>query len=288
MTIDSAARNRDEEAATHEEFESRRSILRRATALSAGFFAALAARADTARGDPGQGSPGCCGLARPDQWCSGCSPCDPPFWCDHGGFKRVWYCVDANNVTWGCGECQSDTSTCFGRAEAPWTVWYCSYAWIAAGGGCFVAGTPVATPEGERPIEELRLGDEVLAWDLTRGELITTTVTDLQCHEGEDAREVLELHGEHGSVTVTPEHRFFDGFEWTTAAQLANTIHLKLKQLVPEGYEAEWQTVSLHSRKLNGKHDVYNIHVAHPDHNYIAAGHIVHNVKQGVVSSTLR
>jgi hypothetical protein len=281
-----SATPRGDEAATNEEFESRRSVLRRAGALSAGLFAALAARADKAHGHPGQGSPGCCLLAQPDQWCSGCSPCDPPFWCDHGGFKRVWYCVDTNNVTWGCGECISDTGTCWGTSG---TQFYCSYGWIADGGGCFVAGTPVATPEGEKPIEELKAGEEVLAWDLTRGELVTTTVTELQCHEGEDAREVLEFNGEHGTVRVTPEHRFFDGLEWTPAAQLTSTVHLKLKQLVPEGCDAQWRMVSLYSRRLNGKHDVYNIHVAHPDHNYIAAGYIVHNVKQGgVMSGELR
>jgi hypothetical protein len=139
----------------------------------------------------------------------------------------------------------------------------------------------VATPDGEKPIEELELGEEVLVWDLTRRELVPTTVTEIQRHEAEDAREVLELTGEHGTVRVTPEHLFFDGAEWTPAAQLTNAVHVKLKQLVPEGYEAEVRIVPLDARQLAGKHDVYNLHVAHPDHNYIAAGHIVHNVKPG-------
>ena len=126
VTTDSAVRSGETEAAASEGLESRRSILRRATAVSAGLFAALAARTDTARGHPGQGSPGCCDLVRTDQWCSGCSTCDVPFWCDHGGFKRVWYCWDQYNYTWGCGECQSGTGTCF---DGP--TWYCSYAWVS-------------------------------------------------------------------------------------------------------------------------------------------------------------
>jgi hypothetical protein len=210
-------------------------------------------------------------------WCQGDTSLADPFRCDHGGVKRVWFCQGSSH-TWGCGECITGSGTCFDGPD-----WPCSYAWIADGGGCFVAGTPVATPQGERAIEELNVGDEVLTWDLTRRELVRTAVTEFQRHEGGDAREVLELTGEYGTVRVTPEHRFFDGLQWTPAAELTHALHVKLKQLVPEGYEAESRTAPLYGRMLDGSHDVYNIHVAHPDHNYIAAGYVVHNVKPGPI-----
>ena len=125
VTIDSADASREEEVAVCEVPDSRRSILRRATVLSAGLFAFLAARGESARAHPGEGSPGCCNLARPDQWCAPHTGYDPPFWCDHGGFKRVWYC-NQTGYLYGCGECQSSTGTCF---NGP--TFYCSYAWIA-------------------------------------------------------------------------------------------------------------------------------------------------------------
>src|SRR5690242_19223880 len=47
---------------------------------------------------------------------------------------------------------------------------------------CFVAGTLVATPDGERPIEEIRAGDRVLTRDERSGEVtvrraIATSIT---------------------------------------------------------------------------------------------------------------
>ncbi|MEK7722701.1 MAG: Hint domain-containing protein, partial [Elusimicrobiota bacterium] len=49
-----------------------------------------------------------------------------------------------------------------------------STAWPRAGGGCFPAGTKIATIEGERPIEEIRPGDKVLAF--TDGRLVRAEV----------------------------------------------------------------------------------------------------------------
>ncbi|MDX6518690.1 MAG: hypothetical protein QOF50_1536 [Gaiellaceae bacterium] len=123
IAIDPTATHGEEEAIACEVPLSRRSILRRATVLSAGLFAALGARGEKASGHAGQGSPACCNLARGDQWCAPTSG-DPPFWCDHGGFKRVWYC-NYFGYLWGCGECQKTTGTCFNG-----DTYYCSYAWI--------------------------------------------------------------------------------------------------------------------------------------------------------------
>lgn len=123
-TIDTIAPQGGGEAPACEVPVSRRSIIRRATALSAFLFTAIAARSDPARAHAGQGSPYCCDLARPDQWCAPLSG-DPPFWCDHGGFKRVWYCCHTNGYFYGCGECQATTGTCRNGG-----TYYCSYAWL--------------------------------------------------------------------------------------------------------------------------------------------------------------
>jgi hypothetical protein len=116
-----------------EEAMSRRSLIRagrlwalprRLTLASAALFAGVAARGPASASGSNYA---CCTLARPDQWC-GSTTGNPPFWCNHGGFKRVWYCCDVTQL-WGCGECISSTGTCF---SGP--VFYCSYAWNA--GSC--------------------------------------------------------------------------------------------------------------------------------------------------------
>jgi hypothetical protein len=48
--------------------------------------------------------------------------------------------------------------------------------------GCFVAGTPIATPSGAVAIEELRLGDLVLAYDERTGHVIPRPVTATFVH----------------------------------------------------------------------------------------------------------
>ena len=100
------------------------SFPRRLSVASAALFAGVAARMSSdAEAHPGQGNFRCCTLARPDQWCAPASG-TAVFWCDHGGFKRIWYCCTTDGIFVGCGECQGSTGTCFAGP------WYCSYGWI--------------------------------------------------------------------------------------------------------------------------------------------------------------
>jgi RHS repeat-associated protein len=50
---------------------------------------------------------------------------------------------------------------------------------VAKGCGCFEAGTLVSTPSGMRPIEQIKVGDEVLAGDEATGKIFAKKVTDL-------------------------------------------------------------------------------------------------------------
>lgn len=102
------------------------SLPRKISVASAALFAQVASwRTETAEAGNWQ----CCNLAVPGTWCHS-DPGDPPFWCNLGGFKRVWYCCTPS-ATYGCGECQSGTGTCFGGPE-----FYCSYGWGASEQGC--------------------------------------------------------------------------------------------------------------------------------------------------------
>ncbi|QDF03898.1 hypothetical protein BHS04_11890 [Myxococcus xanthus] len=91
-------------------------------------------------------------------------------------------------------------------------------------GGCFVAGTPVLTLEGDRPIEEVAPGDWVWAWDETTKEPGWHQVKRTFIKpERAVLRLVLEAaDGTTEALGVTEEHPFWvEGRGWTQAQHLA-------------------------------------------------------------------
>jgi serpin B len=84
---------------------------------------------------------------------------------------------------------------------------------------CFAAGTPVLTPEGEKPIELLKAGDYVLARDEhnLEGELQPKVVEETRRGEAN----ILELHVGGRIIRTTELHPFFvKGRGWTPAGKL--------------------------------------------------------------------
>jgi hypothetical protein len=65
---------------------------------------------------------------------------------------------------------------------------------------CLPAGTPVATPDGCRPIEELRVGDHVWGIDHDSGMMVETTVK--HTFSRRTAESLVEVNG----AQMTPEH----------------------------------------------------------------------------------
>jgi hypothetical protein len=86
-------------------------------------------------------------------------------------------------------------------------------------GDCFVAGTLVRTLEGRRPIESLRVGDEVLSQDTTTGALSFQPVRVV--HRMESGRTLrIALDGGE-TVTACVYHRFWRaGQGWAMARDL--------------------------------------------------------------------
>jgi serpin B len=84
---------------------------------------------------------------------------------------------------------------------------------------CFAAGTPVLTPEGEKPIELLRAGDFVLARDEhnLEGDLEPKLVEETRRGEAN----ILELHVGGRIIRTTELHPFFvHGRGWIPAGKL--------------------------------------------------------------------
>lgn len=87
-----------------------------------------------------------------------------------------------------------------------------------AGKECFVAGTPVITSRGAKPIESLTVGDQVLSKDVQTGRLawdpvITTTE--------QPAQPLLQVKTDHDQFRCTGGHLFWvSGKGWTKARDL--------------------------------------------------------------------
>ncbi len=85
--------------------------------------------------------------------------------------------------------------------------------------GCFAAGTPVLTPDGEKPIEQLKAGDYVLSRNEhdVEGKIEPKLVEETFQRHGE----LIELHVGGQVIRVTKEHPFFvKGQGWTSAVEL--------------------------------------------------------------------
>jgi hypothetical protein len=90
-------------------------------------------------------------------------------------------------------------------------------------GACFGAGTPVLTPDGERPIESITAGDVVIARDPESGESSPRTVLATKItHDKPSLRlELRDRRGRSEAITVTAEHPFYvESRGWTAAAEL--------------------------------------------------------------------
>jgi hypothetical protein len=145
----------------------------------------------------------------------------------------------------------------------------------SAGGSCFVAGTPVATPDGERPIEQLEVGDEVLVWDFRQACQLPSTVSKVERHEDGLRRALFELDVEGVTLATTPEHPFWTGKKWLAAGAVREGDRVAC---VEDG-GLRLRTVRLVKPSLEERAPVFNLHVEHTDHNYFAGGCLVHNMK---------
>jgi hypothetical protein len=138
------------------------------------------------------------------------------------------------------------------------------------GGGCFVAGTRIETPQGYLPVEELGLGDPVLSYDLDGDTLVNGSVSGIHLYRD---REILEAEFDNGvRLWVTEEHPFYslDQDDWLPIGELeVGTQVLTLGQ----GY---LHIATLLEKRPVGTATVYNLTVESHS-SYFAEGVLVHN-----------
>lgn len=133
---------------------------------------------------------------------------------------------------------------------------------------CFVAGTRVLIPKGFRSIETVKVGDQVIAYDMEQKKPRVQIVTHLFVHR---KRTILKVKFDDGkSIRVTPEHPFYLPLE---------DLFKPIGQLYAgdQVFSANGEKVRITSiQSVPGRHTVYNFEVSQ-DHNYFVEGLLVHN-----------
>ena len=137
----------------------------------------------------------------------------------------------------------------------------------------------ISTPDGERPIESIAAGDVVLSYDPATEGLVARTVTETCRHAASEGHRLLRLKVRGGTfIDVTPEHLLYVTGAWRPAGKCGPGTVLR-------SWDGErWNDAPVVSIvALPGMYDVFNLHVEAGDdfdqHNYLAAGLVVHNLK---------
>lgn len=136
---------------------------------------------------------------------------------------------------------------------------------------CFTAGTKISTSSGYKNIEELKVGDEVLSYDVKTSTIKPSKITKVFKHQSKSFGELVLSNGT--KLNVTKEHPFYN---------VDNKKYIKAEKLVAgdkllfnKGGKTEVVTV-IGYKKSTDKADVYNITVEGL-HNYFANDVLAHN-----------
>lgn len=125
--------------------------------------------------------------------------------------------------------------------------------------GCFVKGTLVATLSGLKPIEQIRIGDDIYAFDLRVQDLVPQKVIQtLEVRE----EEILVLDFGAEKIRCTPLHQFYTG-QWIPAKELDRGDRVL-------SLEGSWKELKEIRREVESQ-SVFNLHL-NETHNYFAGG----------------
>ena len=141
---------------------------------------------------------------------------------------------------------------------------------INAATSCFVAGTPVLTEDGDKPIEDVTVGDYVWAWDEATGTTELKQVVETYVNETSELTHIF-VNGEE--IVATPTHPFYCPVKgWTDAAHLRAGDILVL-------VNGEYVVVEkIQHELLENPVKVYNFQVRDYHTYYVAeSGILVHN-----------
>lgn len=163
------------------------------------------------------------------------------------------------------------------RVSAPHTFIAGAFVVHNKGGGCFPAGTEVATPGGNADIERLVPGDAVVSVT-DKGTIIQSVVRKVFLTRSP----LLTVKTDFGTLRTTAEHPVLlanGGF--LPAGQLAAGERILLKR------GGELMAATVRGKWTEEEEEVFNLEVDEP-HTFIADGFVVHNKGGGFSSRGYR
>ncbi|HOW35446.1 MAG TPA: Hint domain-containing protein [Candidatus Omnitrophota bacterium] len=134
-------------------------------------------------------------------------------------------------------------------------------------GGCFLANTPITMADGsQKPIQEVKPGDQVLSFDEKSKKIVTGTVTKLFVHN-QDTDEFLIVN-DH--LLVTKIHPFYTEGQWKQIGEMNVGDKIIRTDLAEEAIG------DIKHLKADAQLTTYNLEIE-AYHNYFAGGYLVHN-----------
>lgn len=133
------------------------------------------------------------------------------------------------------------------------------------GGGCVPAGTPIWTPNGSVPIEDIQEGLEIYSIDI-EGECNPVIARVTQVHSFRKRR-CIRLNSQHVITLSQPLYNAERG--WVLAGDLIPGMRIL-------NYELDYVSIDC-LEPIDGYLEVYTLSTDHPSHNYVADGLICHN-----------
>jgi hypothetical protein len=151
----------------------------------------------------------------------------------------------------------------------------------ATSGACFIAGTLVQVEDGEKPIEEIEVGDYVWAYDEYSKDTALKRVVETYINETEELTHIF-VNGEE--IICTPSHPFYSPVKgWTDA------VHLRAGDILVL-VNGEYVVVEkVQHELLESSVKVYNFQVEDYHTYYVAeSGVLVHNLCDGKLTGYTR
>ena len=137
----------------------------------------------------------------------------------------------------------------------------------AEAGGCFLEGTKILTPDGEKKIEEVKIGDVVLTKKISS--LKTMKKAVVQYVESYIVDRYLIINDK---LKLTPEHEILLNGKWQPAFRAKKEDYLLNKK----GEKIKITKIEIKRKPVK----VYNLIVS-PFHSFFAEGFLVHNEEKG-------
>ena len=190
-----------------------------------------------------------------------CGTCVSPKTCGGTGVANVCGCTPIPCTELCCGGSNGCGGTC--------GVLPCCG---GGGGGCFVAGTPIAMADGTtRPIEDVRTGDMISAYDVARDAFVPAPVLETLSHGPESSADGIVIV--NGTLRVTTNHPIWVDGQRVRADHL--DVGSSLTLLTPGLRAFEPHRDAVRSLELvAGSVPTFNLRVGGPG-TYVAGGIVV-------------